>query len=178
MQPERPLLKSHNRWIASVMWVVLLVVLVFTSANGSTFAFGGTLATALRFLNNPPDSANSQGGSLIFAVVSLALTGAIVYQLLRAWLNFVDMTHQLVISYAAAEQPSGTDSVFTDMLEFSEPDAMEGDQESEAAAANEPDPADSDSSSMSNVLKPLAYAWIIILLSPSVIAMAAALFAR
>ena len=171
--------RRHNKWIAGAVWLALLGTLIYTSSAGLNLSFGGTLSNYVRFLANPLTTAGDQNaGTTFLAVGGLVVTVVFVVLILNAWLKFASLTHQMIISYAAADRPQGGDSIFYDMLDF-EPDAAEDtDSEANNGVTAEPDPARSESSSVSDVIRGIAFTWAVVLLALPVISIATMIFVK
>ncbi len=171
MTNEQPPSRLHDKWLAVAIWAMLLIVLIYSSANGMALAFGGSVGSYLQFMSSRPDF----GGDLRLIVLAFSetvITLAFLSQLIKAWLKFADLSHDLIIAYAKASNPEGENIVFMGWLVFESPDNDEADKEENTSFS----PEDSTSSSISEVLRPLAYAWAINLISPSLIAVVNSIF--
>jgi hypothetical protein len=125
-----------------VMWLGLLAALIYTSANGVS----ATVRTGFVSVSGitQPNIARTREVILLFVtLVMLALLG---WQLVTAWLRFGQLTVNLLTAYA---RPDPDDNVFAKMLFLSRPNQVVA------------------TSYLSEVLRPIAYSWVIIVITPS-----------
>jgi len=168
MLNEQPSSKTvQDKWIAVAIWGALLAALVYTSANATVLAFGGSITSYLRSLASPAEFDNTSG--VVVAIGGLAATIAVVIQLIKAWQKFGDLTHDLIAAYAKSNKSEGSNAIFSDMLVFQVPEDEPRGAEEGDGQETELDPDESESSSVSEVLRPLAYSWAIILIAPPLI---------
>ena len=103
MSNEQPSSKTlQDKWIAVAIWGALLAALVYTSANATVLAFGGSITSYLRSLASPAEFDNTSG--VVVAIGGLAATIAVVIQLIKAWQKFGDLTHDLIAAYAKSNK--------------------------------------------------------------------------
>ena len=162
--------KSYEKWLAIAVWSALLAALLYTSGRSTTLVLGGSLSNFLQLQGMIRQVGSDEGGFTILAVINLVLVAVLVSQIVGAWLKFVSLTTELVISYAQTEaEQKGT--LFFDLLVFPMLSDYEGDEDE-----TELDPIDADSTLVSDVLQPLTYAWVIIILTPAIVTVANVFF--
>jgi len=172
MTNEQPSSKSYEKWLAIAVWLALLAALLYTSGRSTTLVLGGSLSNFLQLQGMIRQMGNGEGGFTILAVINLVLVAVLVSQIVGAWLKFVTLTTELVISYAQTEAEQ-KGSLFFDLLVFPMLSDYEGDGDEDET---EPDPVNADSTLVSDVLQPLAYAWVIIILTPAMVTVANVFF--
>lgn len=164
---------SRDRWIAVVMWIAVLTALVYTSGYATFLGFGGSITSFFQQLAVLGQA--GQGISeLPLLITTLLAMLLLVSQIILAWRRFAAFTNDLIVSYARPDQAGSMNAPFFDLLIWDLPaneDTIDDETETEL------DPDQADSTSVSDVLKPLGFAWVIILLTPPVLSIVAALFA-
>lgn len=147
---------QRARWIGIAVWFGLLVALGCTSYIAAlTFSENHLYFNLLAFsvqengLSISTDGANRDRG---IAVMSIAIECAIVICLIVAWLRFVLFSRNMVLSLAWLEQQEKETTLFSDML------IAEG-GENTATDRSEPDTYNTEQTTMSEVLRFLAYSW-------------------
>jgi hypothetical protein len=165
MTNEQPSSKSYEKWLAIAVWLALLAALLYTSGRSTTLVLGGSLSNFLQLQGMVRQVGSDGGGFTILAVVNLVLVAILVSQIVGAWLKFASLTTELVISYAQTEAEQ-QGSLFSDLLVFP---MLSDYEETGDEDKTELDPADADSTLVSDVLQPLAYAWVIIILTPAIV---------
>lgn len=158
----------HNKWIAALLWMALLAAIVYTSSAALSMLLSASfLSTGMSALSG---DYNSSGGGVIvgglFAIVVIVL-------LLTAWLQFVDLSRSLIVSYAWLEEQDKESTLFYDLLvypSFSD----DADLPDKDAASTDFDRA--QSTLVSNVIRYLAFTWAAMLAMSPLSLLAGTLF--
>lgn len=159
----------HDKWMAMVIWLALLVAVIYTSTNGTVLSYAGSLTNYLRnfatadLLDNP-----FRAPILLVVIGGLICTGLFIHQLVTAWLKFAELTRDLVVAYAKMSQGEAVNTIFMDWLIFSNAVEVNSD---ETAKYDEVDPDEAESSAVSDILRPLAFAWALILIAPPLLSL-------
>lgn len=158
-----------------MIWIAVLTALVYTSGYATFLGFGGSITSFFQRLSTAIGQTGQSSSDLIVLATTLLAMVLLVSQILLAWRRFAAFTNDLIVSYARPEYLNTANTPFFDLLIWDVPDHEDiEDNEDEAEAELDPDRA--DSSSVSDVLKPMSFAWAIILLTPPVLSIVAALF--
>lgn len=149
----------HDKWLATAIWLALLVAVLVTSNYGLgaivTSNFLATITYWQAQFGIQSDASDFTFKltllvSVIFAVVAIA-------NIVLAWLRLAHMGRRLIISFAWLEEQGEDSTIFSDLLEY---DTIV-DEEDE-----EPDYPDLDlveGSYVSSVVRYLALAWAFLL---------------
>lgn len=174
-EPSNPV-RLNEKWIAVIVWAVLLALLYLTSTNGALLGFGGNVQaffTTFVNLGMPFDQAPEQRGLMVtMGVVSLLMTIGLTYLLASAWMRFVDLTNTLLVAFVKRTEPGASNPIFFEMLHFKEPEKLPEDEAEEIAT----DPDDANGSMVGSILRSIALSWGIIILSPGVIVVVGLMF--
>jgi hypothetical protein len=161
----------QERWIAFLLWVVVLAAVIYTSRYVVEQSIVGDLGTVLRtsaIFNNINDRERIEVSTLARLVLILVL----VSQMLWAWIKFVFLTDEFVAVFVKSEISEQKVSLFSAFLGFGTDSAEETENNDEAEAAY----LDSAPSNIGGILRPLGYLWVTLLLSPITIEIIAKLF--
>jgi hypothetical protein len=124
------------------MWLGLLAALVYTSE------YGASLRDVFNYFSFATIGGTSRIDNTLTTFVTLVLRGVLAFQLIRAWLRFATFTINLLIAYSKYDPLDNERNVFAQMLTFSRPDSTV------------------PNSYITDVLRPVAYAWAIIVVTP------------
>ncbi|MBN1426793.1 MAG: hypothetical protein JXB07_00315 [Anaerolineae bacterium] len=164
---------SHDRWIAVIMWIAVLVALVYTSGYATFLGFGGSITSFFQQLAMLGQARQSISNLPLLITTLLAML-LLVSQIILAWHRFAAFTNDLIVSYARTDRVGSINVPFFDLLIWDLPENEDA-IDSEDQTGIEFDPEQADSTSVSDVLKVLGFAWVIILLTPPVLSIVATL---
>jgi len=149
---------NHDKWIAAIIWIALLVANLATSIIAVSSVMSGLSVFYSAFsAMGQYGASDSTGMSILGITIGILTLGAIVL-ILNAWLRFVRLSGALIISYAWLEEQSEESTIFSDLLVYPTNDErLEKDDE------GEPDLENAESTLVSDVIRYLAYAWAVML---------------
>lgn len=188
--PTNPV-RINEKWIVIIIWVALLTLLYFTTANGAVAGFGGNVRNFyISFFASglfPDETVVINPVAYVTAFVTLGISIILVFALLDAWSKFVRFTNQILIAFVQSSLPGERNPILFELLNFkarkeeksTENDETEEDEATaeamaEAAAEEEvevieTDPDDAIGSMLGSVLKAIAACWVIMILTPGII---------
>ena len=139
-----------DKWISSLIWGLLLIGLVLSSIQAFTLMIGLEVYNiALTNLNRTPDvTANNLEASEVFALLLSALSSTF---LILAWLNFASLSTYLIKSLALHESPVASFLILP----------LETEEEEDLSLAT--------GTTVSNVIRLLAFTWGTLIVSPALL---------
>lgn len=161
----------QERWIAFLLWVVVLAALIYTSRYVVEQSIVGDLGTALRtsaIFNNINDREKIEFSTFARLALILVLVG----QMLWAWIKFVFLTDEFVAVFVKSEISEQKVSLFSAFLGFGTDLA----EDTKTTDGDDTAYLDSTPSNIGAILRPLGYLWVTLLLSPITIEFIAKLF--
>jgi hypothetical protein len=148
--------KTQERWIPLFLWGALLIALLVSSIVIADHASRGLWIGGTGWVSYFP----TQQGYVIPRTASFGITfaqlAAVIFvaaNILRAWFCFGQFTLQLLIAYSRAEVEDGSRTIVAAFLTLKQPTDV------------------TPSSYLTDVLRPLAYAWGAIIILPAVLAL-------
>ncbi len=153
MTNGQPLNQSHDKWIVTTMWLAILLATLYTSNYGATVLNFGFFSRA--YAPAGP-LAGLPSGQRIAVFLGLILVVFAFIQIARAWLGFISLTRELIISYIRLNNPEEKNTPFASLLVF-ETEHLSNETKEEDS---EPDPEEAKSTLVSDVVRPLGYAWM------------------
>ena len=144
----------HEKWIATVIWTVLLVALVYTSL----FAWQTTATNTIFNINAPlwqDLRANTESDIRLIDWLYLMFNGFIGLFIILNWFRFADMSLDMFKAYAKGETPFARMLIYP--LEYSL-DNKDSDSDFDADEA--------ESSMITSLLRNLGFTWVMIILIP------------
>jgi len=168
---------KHNKWIAAIIWIALLAANLITSIIGISLVMNGGLSSLSAFFATfstmgQYGASDSAGIGIVGIIIGILAISAIIL-ILNAWLRFVKLSGALIISYAWLEEQSEESTIFSDLLVYPTKNdivIVKKDEE------DEPDLENAESTLVSDVVRYLAYAWVVMLAISPVSLIAASLF--
>lgn len=159
MNEEKKQPRPEQYWIPALIWVALLAALVYTSTTSAQSILSGTQNFIILSLNT-----GIQGGSI--QILYFALTLALIFFLVNAWLKFASLTTDLVAALAGSRAFAKAGALFFYWLV-----PFESQEDEETKEGEEPDwdPADVETTYVTGVVRWVAYSWVVLILSPGLI---------
>lgn len=144
----------HEKWMATIIWVALLIALMVTSL----YAWQTTATNSILNVNNPiwqgiRDTPNDD--TRLVDWLSLIFNGGVAVLMVLSWLRFADMSSDLFKAFAEGEAP------FARMLIYPLTYAEDNDE-------NETNPDEAENSVLGGLIRNLGFTWVLIILIPPV----------
>lgn len=139
-----------EKWVSSLIWALLLVALVLTSIQAFTFMIGLEVYNiTLTNLNRSPDVPDDDlKASEVFTLLLNVLSSLF---LVMAWLNFASLSTYLIKALALDESPFASFLILP----------LETEEKEDLSLAT--------GTTVSNVVRFLAFTWGILIVSPALI---------
>jgi len=166
--------KSHDKWMAVLIWLALLAGLVYTSGSSATLVFGGSMTNLVRTQVSLNQVGMNGDGVTIGDIAHLVFVAALLSQLVNAWLKFVTLTNELIVANAGTGGSGEMGELFLSFLLFET--SIDYEEQGDDEREEKLDPEDADGTLVGDVVRPLAYAWVIMIGSPAVISMVSRMF--
>lgn len=140
----------HEKWMAGLAWVAVLVALLVTSFQAlAVIAGSGISQLILAYLQNPAGLGSLNG----FMIVSIILVVVAAILLLYGWLRYAQVTNEVMIALSSPRDD--TEPVFASFLHLSDQQGSEGDA----------DVYEAKGSLFGDMIRLLAIVWVILLIA-------------
>ena len=144
----------HEKWMAGVAWVAVLIALLVTSFQAlAVIAGSGISQLILAYLQNPA----SLGTLSTFAAVAIILVIIAAVLVLYAWLRYAQVTNEVMIALSSPREDP--EPIFSSFLHLGDSQGTEGEAEVYEAKG----------SLFGDMIRLLAIIWVILLIAGPII---------